>query len=210
MSHQRSCLQSKLPLSICHFHEICPMICCGHPTTASNPCSGGRFEYCHSPNCGGNGGLLLIWNDDWDVEIKSYSIGRIDALVTSLGLPQWRFLLAFMICGGNFNEILSLIEKNEGVDRNIGAMNEFQKVLDHYGFDDLGYECPIIYGEFTNSDHRPIRAKLDNTSQQTQKKLKKLVSVVASTVDMEEVRRVEIKLEDLMDRRIILETTLTF
>ncbi|KAF4358819.1 hypothetical protein G4B88_023103 [Cannabis sativa] len=38
-----------------------------------------------------SGGLLLMWNDDWEVSVKSYSVGHIDALVQCPGRSLWRF-----------------------------------------------------------------------------------------------------------------------
>ena len=90
---------------------------------------------------GRSGGLALLWSSDTNLEIKSYSNHHIDAIITEAdnGL-SWRFtgfygylethlreeswkLLFYLnsqfnlpwFCYGDFNEILSMIEKSGGV-----------------------------------------------------------------------------------------------
>ncbi|KAF4347816.1 hypothetical protein G4B88_012929 [Cannabis sativa] len=112
-----------------------------------------------------SGGLLLLWNDDWEVSVKSFTSGHIDALVKCPGRELWRFtgfygnpkascrseswrLLCRLkdlfdlpwICGGDFNEILSINEKKGGSDRSMSAMTEFQNALDRCSLADLGFE----------------------------------------------------------------------
>ena len=95
------------------------------------------------PCVGQSGGLTLIWNREVDIEIKSYSKNRIDAVVKEQGSNfGWRFtgfyghpethrryeswqLLAFLnsqfqlpwLCPGDFNEILSITKKEGGAIR---------------------------------------------------------------------------------------------
>ncbi|KAF4360183.1 hypothetical protein F8388_000052 [Cannabis sativa] len=153
-----------------------------------------------SPRSGGggkrkmdiNGGLLLLWNDDWEVSVKSFTFGHIDALVKCPGRDLWRFtgfygnpkarcrseswrLLCRLkdlfdlpwVCGGDFNEILSINEKKGGSDRSMVAMTEFQNALDGCSLADLGQ----------------VR--------ETQKELDDLLNVSAPLVRMEEVKRLE-------------------
>lgn len=50
-----------------------------------------NFDCCLSvPSIGLSGGLMLLWNNEWDVQIMSYSQGHIDASVIVNGL-KWRF-----------------------------------------------------------------------------------------------------------------------
>ncbi|KAF4349753.1 hypothetical protein G4B88_029501, partial [Cannabis sativa] len=106
-----------------------------------------------------------MWNDDWEVSVKSFSVGHIDALVQCPGRRLWRFtgfygnpkassrsdswrLLCRLkdlfalpwICGGDFNEILSISEKKGGADRSLSAMAEFQQALDKCSLVDMGYD----------------------------------------------------------------------
>ncbi|KAF4365087.1 hypothetical protein G4B88_018267 [Cannabis sativa] len=93
-----------------------------------------------------SGGLLLMWNDDWDVSVKSYSVGHIDALVQCPGRSLWR-------CADQ-----------------LGAWNK---------------------GKF-GSIPRLVR--------ETQKQLDDLLSVSTPLVRMDEVKRLEVKLNDLLSR----------
>ncbi|XP_060961854.1 uncharacterized protein LOC133032051 [Cannabis sativa] len=119
----------------------------------------------HVDCVGKSGGLLLMWNDDWEVSVKSYSVGHIDALVQCPGRSLWRFtgfygnpkascrseswrLLCRLkdiftlpwVCGGDFNEILSINEKKGGADRSLSAMSDFQQALDKCSLVDMGFE----------------------------------------------------------------------
>ncbi|KAF4372682.1 hypothetical protein F8388_000849, partial [Cannabis sativa] len=119
----------------------------------------------HVDCVGKSGGLLLLWNDDWEVSVKSFSVGHIDALVKCPGLNVWRFtgfygnpkassrinswqLLCRLkglfdlpwICGGDFNEVLSINEKKGGVDRSLSAISDFQQALDKCDLVDMGFE----------------------------------------------------------------------
>lgn len=42
------------------------------------------------PSNGFSRGLMLLWNNEWDVQMKSYSQGHIDAVITMNGL-KWQF-----------------------------------------------------------------------------------------------------------------------
>ncbi|PON31821.1 Endonuclease/exonuclease/phosphatase [Parasponia andersonii] len=64
---------------------------------------------------GRSGGLMLLWNDDWQ----------------HLNSLPW-------LCGGDFNEILCLSKKSRGNDRAAPAMNNFLNTLLYCGLSDLG------------------------------------------------------------------------
>uniref|UniRef100_A0A803QEG5 Reverse transcriptase n=1 Tax=Cannabis sativa TaxID=3483 RepID=A0A803QEG5_CANSA len=50
------------------------------------------FAYSFHVNYSGkSGGLILIRNDDWDVEVKSFTKGHIDALVKCPDMDLWQF-----------------------------------------------------------------------------------------------------------------------
>ena len=117
---------------------------------------------------GRSGGLALLWSSDTNLEIKSYSNHHIDAIITEAdnGL-SWRFtgfygylethlreeswkLLFYLnsqfnlpwFCYGDFNEILSMIEKSGGVQRSQTQMDGFRRIVNQCGFKDLGYCDP--------------------------------------------------------------------
>ncbi|KAF4404587.1 hypothetical protein G4B88_005973 [Cannabis sativa] len=48
-----------------------------------------NFQNSFHVDCvGKSGGLLLLWNEDWEVSVKSFSVGHIDALVQCPGRRQ--------------------------------------------------------------------------------------------------------------------------
>ncbi|KAF4367906.1 hypothetical protein G4B88_003599 [Cannabis sativa] len=82
------------------------------------------------------------------------------------------------VCGGDFNEILSINTKKGGADCRMSAMNEFQQALDKHGGapvqerldryfcnqgrHDLFPSVKVINVDLFHSDHRPIVATLEN------------------------------------------------
>ena len=122
------------------------------------------------PCVGRSGGLALIWNREVDIEIKSFSKNHIDAVVKEQGSNScWRLtgfyghpethrryeswqLLAFLnsqfqlpwLCLGDFNEILSITEKEGGAIRTQQQMDGFRRVINFCNFQDLGY-CGADY-----------------------------------------------------------------
>ncbi|KAF4366602.1 hypothetical protein F8388_004266 [Cannabis sativa] len=99
------------------------------------------------------------------VSVKSFSVGHIDALVQCPGRSLWRFtgfygnpkpscrseswrLLCRLkdlfdlpwICGGDFNEVLSINEKKGGADRSLCAISDFQQALDKCSLADMGFQ----------------------------------------------------------------------
>ncbi|KAF4379607.1 hypothetical protein F8388_023624 [Cannabis sativa] len=124
-------------------------------------------KYKLSPKIGGGGKrkMEVEGGDIGCVSVKSFSVGHIDALVQCPGRRLWRFtgfygnpkassrsdswrLLCRLkdlfalpwICGGDFNEILSISEKKGGADRSLSAMAEFQQALDKCSLVDMGYD----------------------------------------------------------------------
>ena len=117
---------------------------------------------------GRSGGLALLWSSDTNLEIKSYSNHHIDAIITEadnglswrftgfygysethLREESWKFLFYLnsqfnlpWFCYGDFNEILSMIEKSGGVQRSQTQMDGFRRIVNQCGFKDLGYCGP--------------------------------------------------------------------
>ncbi|BFG40545.1 hypothetical protein CerSpe_268190 [Prunus speciosa] len=107
------------------------------------------------PSRGFLGGLCLLWRDDVDLSILSYSSNHIDATCDNIGIEgKWRLtgfygcpqsadrsfswnLLSTLgqhsslpwICFGDFNEILSVSEKRGGRTRANRLMEAFWSVL---------------------------------------------------------------------------------
>ena len=120
------------------------------------------------PSFGRSGGLALLWTRETDLEIKSFGRFHIDAIITEANTNfKWRItgfyghpqtylrqfswdLLAFLrdqyklpwICFGDFNEILSTVEKSGGLLRPQCQMEKFRNVVNFCGFKDLGYVGP--------------------------------------------------------------------
>lgn len=113
-----------------------------------------------------SGGLVLFWNNDSVVTLKSFSKNHIDVMVTndSTGGKEWRFtgfygepvrvrrkknweLLEYMrreydipwLCAGDFNEVLDASEHYGGRVREEWMMEGFRETVDYCKFVDLGY-----------------------------------------------------------------------
>ncbi|KAL5739946.1 hypothetical protein ACOSQ2_029126 [Xanthoceras sorbifolium] len=96
----------------------------------------------HVDYVGKSGGLMLMWNDMWDVSVLSFSRGHIDVVIKMENNLKWRFtgfygcpvpnhrtdsweLLRRLkavnrlpwLCGGDFNELLHMEEKSGGNER---------------------------------------------------------------------------------------------
>jgi hypothetical protein len=110
------------------------------------------------------GGLALFWKQDLDLQIASYSYSHIDTIVGATSSAPWRFtgfygapdthkreeswnLLRFLngqydlpwCCGGDFNEIVRIEEKQGRISKPDSQMQPFRDALDACGFIDLGY-----------------------------------------------------------------------
>lgn len=128
----------------------------------------------HVDSVGKNGGLMLLWNSNWDVALKSFSKWHIDVFVSDNQGRQWRFsgiyghptreqrhntwcllrrLSALFTlpwcCAGDFNEILSYEEKIGGSDRTRASMDDFRDCLDACELRELE-----TYGEQMTWDNR--------------------------------------------------------
>ena len=114
---------------------------------------------------GKGGGLAMLWRREVNLEIKSYSMHHIDAVITREGAgfqwritgfyghpethrrkDSWNFLDVLnhqfklpWLCFGDFNEILSSKEKMGGVPRSQNQIESFRGVVNRCGFKDMGY-----------------------------------------------------------------------
>ncbi|KAL9431945.1 hypothetical protein AB3S75_027034 [Citrus x aurantiifolia] len=145
------------------------------------------FENCLKVGRIGMGdGLALLWNDEIDVNMVSYSNHQIDAVIYGVKGNTWRctgiydhlesrqkwhtwMLLRRLaslfnypwLCFGDFNEILNLNEKVGGNDQNLNMMADFREVVNDYNLVDLG--CKGYPFTWSNKRYRPylIEESLD-------------------------------------------------
>lgn len=123
------------------------------------------FDNCFNVSRNGmGGGLALMWSNDVDVNIVSYSNHHIDTVVKSAKGLKWRCtgiyghpegpqkkhtwtllrrlagLFSFpWLCFGDFNEILNLNEKLGGRERNMSMVANFKEAVNDCNLEDLGY-----------------------------------------------------------------------
>ncbi|KAF4404022.1 hypothetical protein G4B88_014478 [Cannabis sativa] len=160
-----------------------------------SPRSGGgskrKMDVKYNNEC--SGGLLLLWNDDWEVSVKSFTSSHIDALVKCPGRDLWRFTGCSLADLGFEGQCFTWINKRNG-----GA--QVQERLDRYFCNQRWHELfpsvKVLNGDFLHSDHRPIVATLENLVvwnkskygstprqvRETQKELDDLLSVSAPLV----------------------------
>ncbi|KAF4377212.1 hypothetical protein G4B88_009204 [Cannabis sativa] len=94
-----------------------------------------NFQNSFHVDCvGKSGGLLLLWNEDWEVSVKSFSVGHIDALVQ---------------CPGKRQGAAHVQERLDRFCCNQDWHNLFPSVR-------------VINGDLLHSDHRPVVATLEN------------------------------------------------
>ncbi|PKA50374.1 hypothetical protein AXF42_Ash013463 [Apostasia shenzhenica] len=130
------------------------------------------FKSAFSVSCvGRSGGLAMLWNDDFDVTLLSFSCSHIDVSVHHLSnAVAWRFtgfygesvesrkylswqLLGKLaeryqgpwLCAGDFNEVLYQSEKQGGLPRDERKTIAFREVLNKCQLIDMGF----IGGPFT-------------------------------------------------------------
>ena len=110
--------------------------------------------------------MVLFWNSDLVVSLKSFSKSHIDVFVTNedVGDREWRFtgfygepararrkrwwvLMTYLqkeydlpwLCAGDFNEVTSAGEQCGGHGREEWQMEGFHDAIEECRFEDLGY-----------------------------------------------------------------------
>lgn len=128
-----------------------------------------KYQFVVAVDCGGEGrgrrgGLALLWNQEWEVSIKSFSLNHIDAMIQMKEGVEWRYtgfyghpeeenksmtttLMEHLfrndnmpwVCGGDFNLMIWSNEKKGGAEFNFAHAMMFRNALDHCMLEDLYY-----------------------------------------------------------------------
>jgi hypothetical protein len=132
------------------------------------------------------GGLALLWSEEVEVRILSFSRRHINAKVVPPNSEQWRFTdfydnpeahlrmeswnlirhlailnpLPWMVCG-DFNEITEISEKLGNRGRTHGLMQNFREALSDSGLLDLGYSGPKFTWCNMQGEQSIVFARLD-------------------------------------------------
>ncbi|XP_042988712.1 uncharacterized protein LOC122316247 [Carya illinoinensis] len=127
------------------------------------------YECCFAVSSEGrSGGLALMWQEETNLNVQSYSKNHIDALIhnaehdgqwqftgvyghpdTELRQETWNTIrslrgtvsVPWLVCG-DFNEVLCWQEKRGGRNRPERQMRTFRQLLDDCSFVDLGFMGP--------------------------------------------------------------------
>ncbi|TXG63522.1 hypothetical protein EZV62_010516 [Acer yangbiense] len=135
---------------------------------------------------GRSGGLLLLWKNHCKVLVLSYSAGHIDARIHEDNGLQWRFSGIYgdpnpsnrmntwtlmrrlkevdnlpWVCGGDFNELLSMSEKLGGSEKAIRDIIRFRQVVDDCEFIDLGFSGPKFTWNNMREGRDNVQERLD-------------------------------------------------
>ncbi|TXG63781.1 hypothetical protein EZV62_010775 [Acer yangbiense] len=104
------------------------------------------YKGCFGVDCSSNsGGLILLWKDSFK---RNASWALLRRLRDVDKLP-W-------LCGGDFNELVSVKDKVGGSDKNFTGMTQFQQAVDECNLNDLGFSRPRLTWNNKREDHRPI------------------------------------------------------
>lgn len=121
------------------------------------------------PCLGRRGDLAMLWKDEVDLDIQTYTQNHIDAFIRTNPNVSWRItgfygkpeehmrhetwdLLKYLstrnstpwLCIGDYNEILFAEEKDGRLPKPMHLMQEFRSTLLHFGLIDLGYTGNIF------------------------------------------------------------------
>ena len=136
---------------------------------------------------GRSGGLALLWKSNMKVSVKFINRWYIDALIDSgseigiwrltgfYGNPEahkrvesWAALTRLgqrfdkpWVCIGDFNEVLSVNEKEGGAERASQQIANFRQCLDNNRLRDLGFTGSWFTRAIDRRDYGCIRARLD-------------------------------------------------
>lgn len=116
------------------------------------------------PSLGRSGSLAMLWKEDVDLHVQTFSHNHIDVVVFSIMGPPWRIIGCYgqqkencrhetwnmlwhlhsqysmpWVCIGDYNEILSSEERQGRLPKAHALMQAFRSALLHCNFIDLGY-----------------------------------------------------------------------
>ena len=136
-----------------------------------------------------SGGLALLWMEEVDLHVQTYTRNHIDALIFNGSNPTWRLagfygwpeeqrkheswqLLKHLhtristpwLCVGDYNEILSSDEKQGGVPKPLKHMEAFQATLLHCGLEDLGFQGNIFTWNDGRHGNAFVQERLDRAT----------------------------------------------
>uniref|UniRef100_A0A2N9GNM8 Reverse transcriptase domain-containing protein n=1 Tax=Fagus sylvatica TaxID=28930 RepID=A0A2N9GNM8_FAGSY len=113
------------------------------------------------PSMGRSGGLAMLWKDDVELAIQSYSHHHIDSLIKSTDSFHWSLP---WLCVGDFNEILEQSEKRGLLDRSLQKMLEFRSALNSCQLIDIGYHGPIFTWDNGRHGAANVQERLDRAT----------------------------------------------
>ncbi|KAL9419818.1 hypothetical protein AB3S75_037560 [Citrus x aurantiifolia] len=125
-----------------------------------------NFQNCFAVSSSGKrGGLAMMWSENVNLEIKSYSKHHIDTCIQTAEGSYWRGTVVYgnpkmeerkhtwellkrlsgllslpWICFGDVNDIMHLHEKIGGNDRKLSLITYFREAIKDSGLTDLGYK----------------------------------------------------------------------
>ncbi|KAK2641855.1 hypothetical protein Ddye_023618 [Dipteronia dyeriana] len=135
---------------------------------------------------GNSEGLLILWKDCVMGSVLSSSAGYIDIRFSmedgfgwhftgfygesnpSKRVASWSLLRRLgdvdtlpWVCGGDFNELLSMSDKVGGSDKSLSSMNLFRQAVDDCNLIDLGYSGPRLTWNNKRDGKWNIQERLD-------------------------------------------------
>ena len=142
-------------------------------------------------DCGGEGrgrrgGLALLWKNEWQVSVTTFSMNHIDVVISCNGGDEWRFtgLYGFpeeenkhktgvllkalrnannlpWLCGGDMNLMLWSQEKQGGDGFNYENAEMFREALDYGELEDLHYNGYPFTWTNNQGGEKNIQERLD-------------------------------------------------
>ena len=138
------------------------------------------------PSIRRNGGLALLWMEEIELHVQTFTLNHIDALIMDDPANPWRLtgfygwpkeqrkqdswkLLKHLhsrnsgtwLCFGDFNEILQSEEKQGRLPKPLAPMKHFRTALLHCGLADLGFQGNIFTWNNGREGDAYVQERLD-------------------------------------------------
>ncbi|TXG57234.1 hypothetical protein EZV62_018547 [Acer yangbiense] len=111
---------------------------------------------------GNSGGLMLLWKDCITVTVLSYSVGHIDTRIQLDDGFRWREVDDLpWIVWGDFNDLLSITEKEGGSNKSVSEMLAFKQAVEDYDLIDLGFSGPKFTWNNKREGRNNVQERLD-------------------------------------------------